>query len=97
MQFSTARIFQPLGIRQRIIPYSGADQTVTAFLARTIDITSEPDGANVFVNGTLRAKTPKYELKVPEGSAFTLRVEKPGFSPWIEKLRYPRGSKPKAR
>ena len=38
VQFSTARIFQPTGIRQRIIPYSGADQTVTAFLSRTIDI-----------------------------------------------------------
>jgi tripartite-type tricarboxylate transporter receptor subunit TctC len=38
VQFSTARIFQPSGIRQRIIPYSGADQTVTAFLSRTIDI-----------------------------------------------------------
>lgn len=38
VQFSTARIFQPLGIRQRIIPYTGADQTVTAFLSRTIDI-----------------------------------------------------------
>ena len=38
VQFSTARIFQPAGIRQRIIPYSGADQTVTAFLSRTIDI-----------------------------------------------------------
>jgi len=38
VQFSTARIFQPQGIRQRIIPYSGADQTVTAFISRTIDI-----------------------------------------------------------
>ena len=38
VQFSTARIFQPTGIRQRIIPYSGADQTVTAFISRTIDI-----------------------------------------------------------
>jgi len=38
VQFSTARIFQPLGIRQRLIPFTGADQTVTAFLARTIDI-----------------------------------------------------------
>jgi tripartite-type tricarboxylate transporter receptor subunit TctC len=38
VQFSTARIFQPQAIRQRIIPYSGADQTVTAFLSRTIDI-----------------------------------------------------------
>jgi tripartite-type tricarboxylate transporter receptor subunit TctC len=38
VQFSTARIFQPQGIRQRIIPYSGADQTVTAFISHTIDI-----------------------------------------------------------
>ncbi len=38
VQFSTARIFQPEGIRQRIIPYSGADQTVTAFISHTIDI-----------------------------------------------------------
>jgi tripartite-type tricarboxylate transporter receptor subunit TctC len=38
VQFSTARIFDPAGIRQRIIPFSGADQTVTAFIAGTIDI-----------------------------------------------------------
>jgi tripartite-type tricarboxylate transporter receptor subunit TctC len=38
VQFSTARIFQPAGIRQRIIPFSGADQTVMAFVSGTIDI-----------------------------------------------------------
>jgi tripartite-type tricarboxylate transporter receptor subunit TctC len=38
VQFATARIFQPAGIRQRMIPYTGADQTVTAFISRTIDI-----------------------------------------------------------
>ena len=38
VQFATARIFQPSGIRQRIIPYSGADQTVTAFISGSIDI-----------------------------------------------------------
>jgi tripartite-type tricarboxylate transporter receptor subunit TctC len=38
IQFSTARIFQPMGIRQRMIPYQGADQTVTAFLSGSIDI-----------------------------------------------------------
>jgi tripartite-type tricarboxylate transporter receptor subunit TctC len=38
IQFSTARIFGPAGIRQRLIPYSGADQTLTAFLSGTIDI-----------------------------------------------------------
>jgi tripartite-type tricarboxylate transporter receptor subunit TctC len=38
VQFSTARIFQPAGIRQRMIPYTGADQTVNAFISGTIDI-----------------------------------------------------------
>jgi tripartite-type tricarboxylate transporter receptor subunit TctC len=38
VQFATARIFDAAGVRQRIIPYSGADQTVNAFLSSTIDI-----------------------------------------------------------
>jgi tripartite-type tricarboxylate transporter receptor subunit TctC len=38
IQFATARIFAPLGIRQRMIPYQGADQTLTAFLNGSIDI-----------------------------------------------------------
>jgi tripartite-type tricarboxylate transporter receptor subunit TctC len=38
VQFSTARIFRPAGIRQRMIPYTGADQTVNAFISGTIDI-----------------------------------------------------------
>lgn len=38
VQFATARIFEPAGIRQRMIPYQGADQTLTAFLTGAIDI-----------------------------------------------------------
>jgi tripartite-type tricarboxylate transporter receptor subunit TctC len=38
VQFSTGRIFEAAGVRQRIIPYSGADQTVTGFISGTIDI-----------------------------------------------------------
>jgi tripartite-type tricarboxylate transporter receptor subunit TctC len=38
VQFSTARIFAVAGIRQRMIPYTGADQTVNAFISGTIDI-----------------------------------------------------------
>ena len=38
VQFATGRIFESAGLRQRIIPYSGADQTVTAFISGTIDI-----------------------------------------------------------
>jgi tripartite-type tricarboxylate transporter receptor subunit TctC len=38
VQFATARVFEPTGIRQRMIPYQGADQTVTAFLSGSIDI-----------------------------------------------------------
>jgi tripartite-type tricarboxylate transporter receptor subunit TctC len=38
VQFAAARIFAPTGIRQRMIPYQGADQTVTAFMSGAIDI-----------------------------------------------------------
>jgi tripartite-type tricarboxylate transporter receptor subunit TctC len=38
VQFAAARIFQPTGIRQRMIPYQGADQTLTAFMSGAIDI-----------------------------------------------------------
>jgi tripartite-type tricarboxylate transporter receptor subunit TctC len=38
VQFATGRVFEAAGVRQRIIPYSGADQTVTAFISGTIDI-----------------------------------------------------------
>jgi tripartite-type tricarboxylate transporter receptor subunit TctC len=38
VQFATGRIFEAASVRQRIIPYSGADQTVTAFISGTIDI-----------------------------------------------------------
>jgi tripartite-type tricarboxylate transporter receptor subunit TctC len=38
VQFAAARIFAPTGIRQRMIPYQGADQTVTAFMTGSIDI-----------------------------------------------------------
>jgi tripartite-type tricarboxylate transporter receptor subunit TctC len=38
VQFSAARIFEPANIRQRMIPYQGADQTVTAFLSGSIDM-----------------------------------------------------------
>jgi tripartite-type tricarboxylate transporter receptor subunit TctC len=38
VQFATERIFAAAGVHQRMIPYSGADQTVNAFLTETIDI-----------------------------------------------------------
>jgi tripartite-type tricarboxylate transporter receptor subunit TctC len=38
VQFATERIFSAAGVHQRIIPYSGADQTANAFLTGTIDI-----------------------------------------------------------
>jgi tripartite-type tricarboxylate transporter receptor subunit TctC len=38
VQFATERIFAAANVHQRMIPYSGADETVNAFLAGTIDI-----------------------------------------------------------
>lgn len=38
VQFATEHIFGAAGITQRMIPYSGANETVTGFLSGTIDI-----------------------------------------------------------
>jgi len=37
-QLATARVFRPLGIRQRDIPYKGAGETLLALLGKQIDI-----------------------------------------------------------
>jgi hypothetical protein len=52
--------------------------------ARMIDVVSEPDGAFIYVDGELRAKTPKHGLKVPAKGAFSVRLDKPGFRIWLE-------------
>jgi tripartite-type tricarboxylate transporter receptor subunit TctC len=38
VQFATERIFSAANVKARVIPFSGADETTTAFLSGTIDI-----------------------------------------------------------
>lgn len=46
----------------------------------TIQITTKPDGGDVFVDGVVKGRAP-LKLELPIGSKVELRVESPGFSP----------------
>ncbi|MCB9654340.1 MAG: PEGA domain-containing protein [Deltaproteobacteria bacterium] len=50
--------------------------------AKTLDVVSEPAGADVLLDGKSVGKTPVYELTVPLSGRITLEIEKPGFRPY---------------
>lgn len=55
--------------------------------AQRIDISSEPPGALVSVDGAPHGKTPAYEVLVPATGRFTIVVERPGFRRWRQRVR----------
>lgn len=62
---------------------------LTLTRARKLDVSSEPDGAQVYMDGEPVGKTPINALKIPENNKFKLKLEKPGFKTWT-KLINPR-------
>ena len=56
----------------------------------TLDVTSDPSGAGVSVNGIYRGETPIKIDKIQEGSSF-LEVTAAGFSPYKEQLQLAAG------
>src|SRR5262249_26631509 len=56
----------------------------------TVEITSEPVGAEIYVDGTYNSSTPsKIQLNVGE---HTLKVIRPGFKPWEHTVKIEAGS-----
>jgi hypothetical protein len=55
--------------------------------AKTVDVVSDPAGAEVFVEGTSRGRTPLYDVPVPAKGQFSLKVELGGYQPYFKKLR----------
>lgn len=53
---------------------------------KTIEISSDPPGARVFVDGSAIGRTPIYDLMVPADDRFWVKVVHKGFKPW--KKRY---------
>jgi hypothetical protein len=47
-----------------------------------VNLASEPEGAEVFLNGVLRGITPMKELQIPGEGIHTLLIRKAGFEPW---------------
>ena len=55
--------------------------------AASMDVTSEPAGARVLIDGAFRGETPLYEVLVPKNRPFTLDVQQRGFKPWRKRLQ----------
>jgi serine/threonine-protein kinase len=47
-----------------------------------VSLDSDPQGAEVFVNGVLRGVTPLEDLQIPGEGSHRLQVRKAGFEPW---------------
>jgi hypothetical protein len=73
-------------------PSGEAAQPATASAASTakLSITSEPDGADIEIDGNFSGNTPS-DLEVPEGE-HTIVVKKSGYKDWERKMKVAAGS-----
>ncbi|HOO55294.1 MAG TPA: hypothetical protein PLN69_00600 [bacterium] len=59
----------------------------------TFSLHVEPEGAAVFIDGTLKDIDTDNELRVPSNKEFELRIEAEGYQTYIEHFNIPEGSK----
>lgn len=62
-----------------IIQFTGC-ATLFKGTSNNVDFSSQPPGADVYVNGTLRGKTP-VELKLVSKETYTIEFRKEGYHP----------------
>jgi formylglycine-generating enzyme required for sulfatase activity len=73
-----------------LIPYTKPERTTTSImrgLGPTFNLTSEPEGATVTVNGKIRGKTP-WEARLHPGR-YDLKVAAAGYETYHEPLEWP--------
>lgn len=62
----------------------------------TIEITANVDGATVYLNGEVVGKTP-HQVESVEPGSHQVRIEKPGFQPFVKDIRVTAGRRAKVR
>ncbi|MEQ9497951.1 MAG: protein kinase [Deltaproteobacteria bacterium] len=68
---------------------------VTLPPAQRLDVTSEPPGATLKLDGEAIGETPAYDLLLPKQGRFTLTMNKHGFKRWRKRFRADRlGAEP---
>jgi hypothetical protein len=77
------------------LPAAPAKATVGAPENTVLRVTSEPSGAQIFVNGAFAGKTPARRLLVPRQSSGAVEVEarKAGFADTYETLSISQGAR----
>jgi tetratricopeptide (TPR) repeat protein len=87
-QLTVSRTVGPVGRRLSGMSAPIHDISVLGMLAEqgsaetgVLDISSQPDGAMVLINGTMSGKTP-FHAKMPRGAECSIAVYADGYSPW---------------
>ena len=79
--------FMPHQLKLKATEDTPADITVKLEEAVEVEVLSEPPGADVFVDGQPRGRTPLYDLLVPKQRRFRVTVKKVGFKRWRRRIR----------
>jgi TolA-binding protein len=91
-QLTVSRDIGPVGRRLSGMSAPIHDISVLGMLAEqtsgetgVLDITSQPDGAMVLINGTMTGKTP-FLVKARRGGDYAIAVYADGYSPWEKRI-----------
>ena len=79
--------YLPKQLLIKATPDSPATTEVKLEPAKMVDVLSEPPGAEVFIDGVARGRTPLYDVSVPTSRRFRVTMKKVGFKRWTRRLR----------
>ena len=78
--------YMPGFIRLKSLPGTATVAHVRLEPGRHIEISSNPPGAQVRIDGRRLGQTPLYDILVPVDRRFTLQLRHPGFRPWRRRI-----------
>lgn len=73
-------------VQMSTLPDEDASVDIALVRSVALTLTTEPSGAEVFVNGESKGETPLYDVPVAKGTKLGLRIDKPGYRAVTRKL-----------
>lgn len=77
----------PATLKLRSTTETATVTTVTLRPGVSLEIASEPPGAEITVDGQARGKAPIYDVMVPRDGSFQIAAKKRGYRPWKQRLQ----------
>ena len=78
--------FMPAFVYLKSAPETAAVTHIRLEPGQRIEISSNPSGAEVRLDGIPQGKTPLYDILVPVDRRFTVKIHHPGFRRWRKRL-----------